>query len=99
MSTLGLVERAPLPGDPCPGFVAEPDRCWRMVYSRQRRDAVVDGPLVHAEGRPLVQGVGVSGSPGRVDRTKGVRPAPVSREPQKTNSEAIPQSESYHCGT
>lgn len=25
----------PLPGDVCPGFIAEPDRCWRMVYSEQ----------------------------------------------------------------
>ena len=25
----------PEPGEPCPGFVAEPGRCWRMVYSRQ----------------------------------------------------------------
>ena len=25
----------PEPGDPCPGFVADPGRCWQMVYSRQ----------------------------------------------------------------
>ena len=24
----------PRPGDPCPGFKAEPGRCWRMVYDR-----------------------------------------------------------------
>ncbi len=29
----------PQPGDPCPGFIAEPDRCWRMVYSRQLQAA------------------------------------------------------------
>jgi hypothetical protein len=22
----------PRPGDPCPGFMAEPRRCWRMLY-------------------------------------------------------------------
>jgi hypothetical protein len=22
----------PQPGDPCPGFMAEAGRCWRMVY-------------------------------------------------------------------
>ena len=26
---------SPRPGDPCPGFVAQVDRCWRMVYSNQ----------------------------------------------------------------
>jgi hypothetical protein len=28
---------APMPksGEPCPGFIAEADRCWRRVYSRQ----------------------------------------------------------------
>jgi hypothetical protein len=25
----------PQPGDVHPGFVAEPGRCWRLVYSRQ----------------------------------------------------------------
>ncbi len=25
----------PSPGDPCPGFIAEPGRCWQMIYSRQ----------------------------------------------------------------
>ena len=25
----------PASGDPCPGFVAQPDQGWRMVYSRQ----------------------------------------------------------------
>jgi hypothetical protein len=25
----------PQPGDPCPGFIAEPGRCFRMVQSRQ----------------------------------------------------------------
>ena len=29
------VDDFPKPGDPCPGFMAEPDRCWRMVYSQQ----------------------------------------------------------------
>jgi hypothetical protein len=27
------MDRMPEPGDPCPGFIAEPGRCWRMVYS------------------------------------------------------------------
>jgi len=25
----------PQPGEPCPGFIAEPGRCWRMLYSHQ----------------------------------------------------------------
>ena len=25
----------PQPGDPCPGFIAEPGRCWQMIYSEQ----------------------------------------------------------------
>ena len=25
----------PCPGDPCPGFMAQPGRCWQMVYSNQ----------------------------------------------------------------
>ena len=25
----------PEPGEPCPGFIAEAGRCWRMVYSQQ----------------------------------------------------------------
>ena len=29
------VSPMPEPGDPCPGFVAQPDQCWRMVYSHQ----------------------------------------------------------------
>ena len=29
------MDRMPLPGDSCPGFIAEPGRCWQMVYSRQ----------------------------------------------------------------
>ncbi len=22
----------PEPGDPCPGFIVDPNRCWQMVY-------------------------------------------------------------------
>jgi hypothetical protein len=29
------VDRMPEPGDPCPRFIAEPGRCWQMVYSHQ----------------------------------------------------------------
>ena len=29
------MEPMPEPGEPCPGFIAEPSRCWRMVYSKQ----------------------------------------------------------------
>jgi hypothetical protein len=29
----------PRPGDPCPGFMAEAGRCWRMVYSEQLQPA------------------------------------------------------------
>ncbi len=29
------VNKMPEPGDPCPGFVAEPGRCWQMIYNRQ----------------------------------------------------------------
>ena len=24
----------PQPGDPCPGFIVDVGRCWRMVYDR-----------------------------------------------------------------
>jgi hypothetical protein len=27
----------PKPGDPCPGFIAEPGRSWQMIYSHQLR--------------------------------------------------------------
>ena len=30
-----LMERMPEPGDPCPGFIVEPGRCWQNVYSSQ----------------------------------------------------------------
>ena len=43
-STVCPVDRVPESGDPCPGFVAEPGRCWRMVYSRQ------PGPRLHRLG-------------------------------------------------
>jgi hypothetical protein len=23
------------PGEPCPGFIVEPGRCWQMVYDKQ----------------------------------------------------------------
>jgi len=29
------VDPMPQPGEPCPGFVAGPGRCWRMLYSGQ----------------------------------------------------------------
>ena len=25
----------PSPGDPCPGFIAQTNRCWRMIYDKQ----------------------------------------------------------------
>ena len=25
----------PEPGEPCPGFIAKPGRCWQMLFSRQ----------------------------------------------------------------
>jgi hypothetical protein len=25
----------PEPGDPCPGFIAQPGECWQMIYSKQ----------------------------------------------------------------
>ena len=31
------VSPMPEPGDPCPGFVAQPDQCWKMVYSTSCR--------------------------------------------------------------
>jgi hypothetical protein len=33
-STVGPVSPMPEPGDPCPGFIAQPGRCWQMIYSR-----------------------------------------------------------------
>jgi hypothetical protein len=29
------MDRMPEPGDPCPGFIVEPGRCWHTVYSLQ----------------------------------------------------------------
>jgi hypothetical protein len=29
------ISTMPLAGDVCPGFITQPDRCWRMVYSDQ----------------------------------------------------------------
>ena len=28
------VSPLPQPGDPCPGFMAQPGRCWRILYDR-----------------------------------------------------------------
>ena len=30
--TLAPVSPMPEPGDPCPGFVAQPGECWQMIY-------------------------------------------------------------------
>jgi hypothetical protein len=63
----------PCPGDPCPGFTAEPGRCWRMVYSKQLQ-------ATHCAGAPSWTGrwfsprgdrwfrVGLSESPRGTDR-------------------------------
>ena len=32
-------EEMPQPGDPCPGFVVEPGRCWQIVYDRNLQAA------------------------------------------------------------
>jgi hypothetical protein len=29
------MDRIPEAGDPCPGFIVEPGRCWQNVYSLQ----------------------------------------------------------------
>jgi hypothetical protein len=66
----------PGPGDPCPGFLAEPGLAHGLqlaVASHPlRRFAVMDRAMVLAEGRPLVAGVGMPGAPRRVDRTSPV---------------------------
>ena len=43
----------PEPGDPCPGFIAEPGRCWQMVYSRQMQ-------ATHCRESPQGRGAGSS---------------------------------------
>jgi len=56
----------PQPGDPCPGFIAEPGRCWQMVYDRNLQAnhyaeaPGMDGAMALAPRRPLVPGVGLS---------------------------------------
>jgi hypothetical protein len=35
VSTLGPVSPMPQPGDPCPGFIAQPGRCWQMINDKQ----------------------------------------------------------------
>jgi hypothetical protein len=42
--TLDLVSPMPQPGDPCPGFIAQPGRCWQMIYSRQLQATHCDEP-------------------------------------------------------
>jgi hypothetical protein len=39
----------PKPGDACPGFMAEPGRCWRLMYSQQLQST-------HCAGRPTWTG-------------------------------------------
>jgi hypothetical protein len=46
-------------GDPFPGFMAEPGRCWRVVYDHNLQATTVrrcraGGALVQSAGRPLV---------------------------------------------
>jgi hypothetical protein len=57
----------PVPGDPCPGFIAEPGCCWQNVYSSQLQAthsaAVVDGAVVPPAGRSVGPGVGVCPAP------------------------------------
>lgn len=59
----------PQPGDPCPGFIAQPGECWQMVYSPQSpghplsEDAFLGGAMVLAQRRPLVASMGLSGPP------------------------------------
>jgi hypothetical protein len=40
----------PRPGDPCPGFMAEPGRCWRLVYSKQTWDPPITYDGAHDGG-------------------------------------------------
>jgi hypothetical protein len=35
----------PKPADLCPGFIAEPGRCWRMVYSKQLQATHCNEPV------------------------------------------------------
>ena len=39
----------PKPGQVCPGFIAKPERCWRMVYGRQIQ-------ATHCNEKPLWMG-------------------------------------------
>jgi hypothetical protein len=79
------VSPMPEPGDPCPGFVAQPDQCWRMVYSRQLQ-------ATHCQDNPTWTGRWFSPKgdrwwrvwscpdpPGRADGVAGVRPSKGSQ--------------------
>jgi hypothetical protein len=63
------VDRMPEPGEPCPGFIAEPGRCWRMVYSQQlqathcREAPEWAGRWFSPKRRPMVSRVGLSRPP------------------------------------
>ena len=35
LGTVPSVDRMPEPGDPCPGFIVQPERCWQMIYDKQ----------------------------------------------------------------
>src|SRR5581483_6063163 len=39
------IPNAVRPGDPCPGFIAQPDRCWRMVYDHNLQAAHCRGQV------------------------------------------------------
>jgi hypothetical protein len=81
LSTHGRDNRRmpPRVGDVCPGFTAEPSRCWRVVYSRQlqathcREAPGMDRPMVLATRRSLVPRVGLPGTPRGPDRAAAVR--------------------------
>ena len=63
--------RMPQPGDPCPGFISEPGRCWQMVYDHNLQAR-----------RPLVAGVG---PPDHLDGLTGLREFGRSRAVQPTD--------------
>jgi hypothetical protein len=79
-----VADTMPHPGDVSPGFIAEADRCWRMVYDHNLQathcaDAPRwTSPTALAEGRPLVGGVAC---PDHLDGLTGLREFGRRRNP------------------
>jgi hypothetical protein len=74
----------PKPGEPCPGFTAEPDRCWRMLYdrtSRRRTAARRRSGRVGGSRREVTVGSAVWACPDHLEGLTGLREFGSRREP------------------